>query len=259
MGHYLFGLVWFVSIMPRSLFLFKGNQVSCLNVRAWVCLVYALLCLIMFCLYWLVLSMLWYPLIVSAFCHVWLGVLYGYVNALVVFLWHVQHCQTLAYSAHHIYLILAVTSLTTYWCCMDWMGHSALAAHNASVCHLYALYIFVYVCLLYSSVVLGNIYLNMLNSIKLPSLGVHILYGILHILCLLIVSNLMIITDSTVLKLSDLTVTGSIFCSLVCVCLTFPFQIFVLLYVKYYSSSHVCIQLCAPLLLGTSTFIHEAV
>ena len=38
-----------------------------------------------------------------------------------------------------------------------------------------------------------------------------ILYAILHLLCLLLVSSLVIITDLMVLKLNDLTVTDSLF------------------------------------------------
>ena len=55
-----------------------------------------------------------------------------------------------------------------------------------------------------SSVALRNEFLNIFNGIRLPLLSVSILYAILCLLCFLLASSLVIITDITVLKLSDL-------------------------------------------------------
>ena len=47
----------------------------------------------------------------------------------------------------------------------------------------------------------------MLNGIKLPLLSVAMLYAILHFLIMLLGSYLVIITDLTLLKLSDFIIT----------------------------------------------------
>ena len=58
----------------------------------------------------------------------------------------------------------------------------------------------------WSFVVLGNGILKMLNDIYLPSLPVSILYPIFTLLCLLLVSNFVIINDLILLKSSDFIV-----------------------------------------------------
>ena len=97
--------------------------------------------------------------------------------------------------------------------------HNCVLLDLVHVCNMMCLHL---VLLYWSFVVLENGSLNMSMSIRLPSLPVSILHAILYLLYSLFVSRFVTIIDLMLLKLNDLMVNKSFFCSFSAACIGVP-------------------------------------